>query len=35
MTVSCPQCGHMWSIDLRTVSQELRNDLANALRNIA
>jgi hypothetical protein len=33
MTISCQRCGHEWSIDLHTLPQHLRKELADALRD--
>ena len=32
MTLSCPQCGHSWAVDLQGISSQLRGQLTAALR---
>jgi transcription elongation factor Elf1 len=31
MTLSCPECGHSWAVDLKAISPQLRDQLAAAL----
>jgi transcription elongation factor Elf1 len=31
LTITCPQCGHTWSLDLKALSSQMRAKLAAAL----
>jgi hypothetical protein len=33
MTISCPKCHYMWAIDIAKLSPQLRQQLADALRD--
>ena len=34
MTIGCPRCGRSWAIDLMTLSPQVRQQLAAALRDV-